>query len=457
MGARLVGHVGEVWSARRPATRRRVIAGAGTAGAPLALGMLAGCGRQGGEAQVRQSGPASIRVMHRGAPAQQEELDLAVKLFHQRFGERKWTAEVDFHPSSAGNYNDKLLSLQAAGTLPDSFYMNAEHLSIFASRGAFYDLNAIAAKDKATGDYWPELLEMSRYKGKLHGLPKDYSPHVIYVNEGALQAAGVPLPAPGWTWADLLEIARRFTQRGADGAFDRLGLFGPAWYILVWQNGGALFDKDVRRCTLNDTAAVEALQWQADLYTRHKVAGLSADLQAMGVQNVQQGFQNGRVALWWMGRWGVPDLRKMEGVTWDAYPLPKGKQEANVFLQSGPTVAATTKHPDVAWEFCKAWTGPEGQSINIETGVSVPPIREPSVQDRYLSKTPPSRRGNQVFLDAVKSGVPLPTTPNIGWGEWGPLWDPELSKVWTGEVSAKAATDTIVPKVNAFIAEREGR
>ncbi len=63
--------------------------------------------------------------------------------------------------------------------------MNAEVLPTFAARGAFYDLTAIASKDKATGDYWPELLELSKYKGKLHGLPKDYSPHVIFVNEGA--------------------------------------------------------------------------------------------------------------------------------------------------------------------------------------------------------------------------------------------------------------------------------
>jgi multiple sugar transport system substrate-binding protein len=411
----------------------------------------------GGDGRSPQSGPVAIRVMHRGAPAQQEELELAVKLFHEKFGERNWTAQIEFHPSAAGNYNDKLLSLQAAGTLPDSFYMNAENLSIFASRGAFYDLTAIAGRDKATGDYWPELLEMSKYKGKLHGLPKDYSPHVIFVNEGALQAAGVALPKAGWGWDDLLDTARRFTQGGPGGQPTRLGLFSPSWNILVWQNGGDLFDKDVTRCTLNEPAAVEALQWLGDLYTKHKVAGLSTDLAAMGASTIQQAFAQGQVGMWWMGRWGVPDLRKMTGVQWDAYPLPKGRKEANVFLQSGPTVASSTKYAEVAWEFCKVWTGPEGQTINIETGVSVPPVREKSVQERYLAKTPPSRQGNQVFLDAVKIGKPLPTTPNIGWGDWGPYWNAELNKIWSGELTAKAAADAIVPKVNAFIAEKEGR
>jgi multiple sugar transport system substrate-binding protein len=440
------------------ATRRTVLVRlAGLPGLAGLAGAACGGGGQAGQPAGGNTGPVAIRVMHRGAPAQQEELELAAKLFHERFGGRKWTAEMEFHPSAAGNYNDKLLSLQAGGTLPDSFYMNAEHLSIFASRGAFYDLTTIAAKDKATGDYWPELLEMSKYKGKLHGLPKDYSPHVIWVNESALQAAGVALPKPGWTWDDLLDTARRFTQRTADGRFARMGLFNPSWNILVWQNGGDLFDKDVTRSTLGEPAAVEALQWMGDLYTRHKVAGLAADLTAMGVQNVQQVFQQNQVALWWMGRWAVPDLRKMQGVQWEAYPLPRGKKEANVFLQSGPTVAAGTKHAEVAWEFCKVWTGPEGQTINIETGVSVPPVKERAVQERYLAQSPPSRKGNQVFLDAVKIGHPLPMTPNIGWGDWGPLWNTELGKVWTGELTAKAATDAIVPKVNAFIAEKDGR
>ncbi|MBI3971414.1 MAG: sugar ABC transporter substrate-binding protein, partial [Chloroflexi bacterium] len=408
----------------RNLTRRKLVISCGGGGAASVVG-IAACGLPGRQegaagASPSQAKPVTIRVMHRGAPAQQEELEMAVKLFHDRFRSRNWTAEMEFHGSAAGNYNEKILSLLSSGSLPDSFYMNAEHLSIFASRGTFYDLTNIAAKDKATGDYWPELLEMSKYKGKLHGLPKDYSPHVIWVNESALQSAGVALPKPGWTWDDLLETVRRFTQRSPAGQFSRMGLFNPSWNILVWQNGGDLFDKAVTRCTLGDQAAVEALQWMGDLYTKHRVAGLSADMTAMGVQNVQQAFQQGQVALWWMGRWAIPDLRKMTGVKWDAYPLPKGKKEANVFLQSGPTVASSTKNPEVAWEFCKAWTGPEGQTINIETGVSVPPVKEKSVQDRYLAKTPPSVKGNQVFLDAVKIGHPLPMTPNIGWGDWGP-------------------------------------
>ncbi|HET7768661.1 MAG TPA: sugar ABC transporter substrate-binding protein [Chloroflexota bacterium] len=405
----------------------------------------------------KETGPVTIRVMHRGAPAQQEELELGIKLFHQKFGDRKWTAEMDFFPASAGNYGEKLLALHNAGSLPDSYYMNSAELSIYASRGAVYDLTQIANKDKATGDYWPELVEMSRYKGKLHGLPKDYSPHVIFVNESAFNAAGVPLPKANWTWDDFLETARRFTTRGADGRFTRMGVFGPAWHILVWQNSGNLFDKEITKSTLGEPAAVEAIQWMGDLYAKHKVAGQAADLTAMGVQNVQQGFQQGLVGMWWMGRWGVPDLRQMTGVQFDAYPLPRQKREANVFLQSGPAVAATTKHAEVAWEFCKAWTGPDGQSINIDTGVSVPPVKAPAVQERYLAKTPPTRKGNQVFLDAVKAGMMLPMTPNIGWAEFAPHWNPELNKVWTGEMTAKQATDLIVPKVNAFISEREGR
>lgn len=441
-------------------TRRRGLARALANGVVVAgAAGLAACGVRVGGSQTlpaARQGPVSIRVMHRGAPAQQDELEQAIKLFNQKFGDRRWTAEADFFPSSAGNYNDKLLSLIAGGTLPDVFYMNAEVLPTFASRGAFYDLTAIASKDKATGDYWPELLELSKYKGKLQGLPKDYSPHVIFVNEGALQAAGVPLPKPGWTWDDLLDIARRFTQRSNDGKFARMGLYNVTggWYIPAWQNGADLFDQGITKCTLADPAAIEALQWVGDLYTRHKVAGLGADLTAMGLQSVQQGFQQGMVGMWWMGRWGVPDLRQMQGVQWDAYPLPRRKKEANVFLQSGPTVAATTRFPEVGWEFCKTWTGPEGQTINIETGVSVPTVREKSVEERYLAKTPPSRKGNQVFLDAVKFGHPLPTTPSIGWGDWGALWNTELGKIWSGELTAKEAVDAIVPRINAFIRDK---
>ena len=124
--------------------------------------------------------------------------------------------------------------------------------------------------------------------------------------------------------------------------------------------------KEITRTLLDQPAAIEALQWVGDLHSRHKVAGLTPDLNAMGAQNIAQAIQQGGVAMWWMGRWGLPDLRKLSAVKYEAYPLPRGKKEANVFLQSGPTAGAGTKHPEVVWEFLKTWTGPEGQTINIE-------------------------------------------------------------------------------------------
>src|ERR671933_2356657 len=119
------------WTASRPPVRRkheeapmhdtvtrRAMLGrlGGTAALLPAAGTaatMAACGTGGqsgvsGQPSAQSVGPVTIRVMHRGAPAQQEELELAVKLFHEKFGLRQWKAEMDFFPSSAGNYNDKL-------------------------------------------------------------------------------------------------------------------------------------------------------------------------------------------------------------------------------------------------------------------------------------------------------------------------------------------------------------
>jgi multiple sugar transport system substrate-binding protein len=432
----------------------------GLAAAAGAGGLAAcGAGGQGGEpgTAAQSAGPATIRVMHRGNnQAQLDELEAAVALFNRKFASKQWKAEAEYHNTQSGSYDEKLLSLLVGGTLPDSFYMNGENLPILASRGGYYDLTRIASRDRATQDYYPELLELSKYKGKLHGLPKDYSPHVVWVQETALQQAGVPLPKAGWTWDDFLETARRFTQRGGDGRFQRMGLFNLSgnWYIPVWQNGGDLFDRDVTKSLLDQPAAIEALQWVGDLHTKHKVAGVTSDLTAMGAQNVTQAIQQGTVALWWMGRWGLPDLRKMNGIQYEAYPLPKGKQEANVFLQSGPTAGASTRNPDVVWEFLKTWTGPEGQTINVESGVSVPTVKDKTTLEMYLAKAPPSRQSNQVFLDAMKFGKVQPVTPNIGWGDWGAVWNAERDKVIAGELTARQFADLVVPKLNALIKEK---
>jgi multiple sugar transport system substrate-binding protein len=386
--------------------------------------------------------------MHRGGKPQVDDINNIIAIYNKKFA-GKYEAKMEFVEQ---NYNEKLLTLIASNSLADAFYMNAEVLPSFAYRGAFYDLTAIDKSDNATKDYWPELVEMSRYKGKLHGLPKDYSPYVIWVNKTRFKEAGVELPKPGWTWNDMMGMAEKLTKRDGN-RITQYGLFGYGWNVSIWQNGGDFFDKDYTKATLDTPEAIEAIQWVADQNLKAKVAPIATDITSSG-QNTYQWFGTGKMAMYFMGRWAVSQLRPLKDIEWDAYPLPKGKAEANVFLQSGPAVSAQTKAPEAAWEFCKVWTGPDGQQLNIDSGDSIPPLNSPAVREAYLGKTPPSKEGNQVFYDAIKIGHPLPTTGTFSWLEITQILNPELDLVWQGKQTASEAIKKTAPKLQELTTKK---
>ena len=70
-----------------------------------------------------------------------------------------------------------------------------------------------------------------------------------------------------------------FTARqfGQAGRIQQAGLqlnheFERDMLQTLWQNGGDVWNKDATKCTLDDPATMEAIQWYSDLRNKHKVA-----------------------------------------------------------------------------------------------------------------------------------------------------------------------------------------
>ena len=119
-------------------------------------------------------------------------------------------------------------------------------------------------------------------------LPQNLSSLVVYYNRDLFDAAGVPYPEAGWTWADFLAAAKALTKDiDGDGLTDQHGLgvenslirFTP----FIWQAGGELVD-DVdhpTRLTIDTPQAREAIQFFIDLSLVHKVVPTEAEVLAI--------------------------------------------------------------------------------------------------------------------------------------------------------------------------------
>ncbi len=106
----------------------------------------------------------------------------------------------------ASDYDTKLNTMFAAGTPPDLFYLRSEDVPKFAGMGLVTAIDHRIAREVAEtgedwiGEFFPVLLDAYKYedgvigKGPLYGVPKDFTPMLMYANLQLFQRAGVEVP-----------------------------------------------------------------------------------------------------------------------------------------------------------------------------------------------------------------------------------------------------------------------
>ncbi|WP_163569904.1 ABC transporter substrate-binding protein [Fodinicola feengrottensis] len=122
-------------------------------------------------------------------------------------------------PSPGYNYDQKIAALFLANKAPDFFWCGNDTAQSLGQKGLLFDWNAYLSR-RTNGmdpagfvpgalDYWhgPD--------GGLYGLPTLVNTYGFYYNKKLLAKAGVPVPQPGWTYAQLFAAATALTK--ADG------------------------------------------------------------------------------------------------------------------------------------------------------------------------------------------------------------------------------------------------
>ncbi|MBI1851524.1 MAG: extracellular solute-binding protein [Planctomycetes bacterium] len=340
-------------------------------------------------------------------------------------------------------YEEKVRTLLAADLLPDVLYVGSYEFPALAPRDVFLDLEPFV-RDAALGDYYGEVLDAFRWNGRLLGLPKDWTPFVLYYNADLFERAGVSPPTDAWTWDDYLAAAKKLTRDDdGDGEPDTWGCAQAQWFdaVLCWimQNGGRAFERDADghlRCVLDDPRTIEAVQFLRDLRWKHRVAyteGLR--LQQSQALNAVQLFMDGRVAMFGpVGRWQTVSFAEIakrdRPFRWDVAPPPHQRERWTAIGTTAYCVSRKTAHPREAAALVRFLTGPEGSRLNAELGLAVPALRSVAASDAFL--TPNAMPANdRVFLDVAPWSHVPPLTP----------WFKELNARWDALVERVLSLD----------------
>ncbi|HEV2122352.1 MAG TPA: extracellular solute-binding protein [Chloroflexota bacterium] len=349
-----------------------------------------------------------------------------------------------------------LPAMVAAGTPPDVFAVNQDGFAPLANGGETIALEPYLARDRMElNDFFPAGLEMARWQGKQHGLPRAFNCGVVYTNLSSFDQLGIARQpekwgAPGWGWAEFREVARRLSQDAADPrearfAADLLGGIGFFW-AFVFSNGGEMFDATMRSVRLTEPPAVEALQFLADLIHRHKANPSPEVKQALGAREV---FFNGQVAMQFIGASNVNLYQQISQFTWDWRPLPAGRAGARnwgggfIWGASGKSALR-----EEAWAVLRHLTSTESM-VTLSTQF-FPPRRSAAqafLDTEAKANRPPHNR--QMILDAMQAARVRPH--HLRYGAVQQVFDEELGKLWSGEATAQQTTEVIKRRADPIL------
>jgi len=324
--------------------------------AVIAASVLGGCAG-------RSSERAELTMWLVGSEAQARTINQLAESFTQRTGIRVRCEAVAW-----GEAHSKYLTAVAGNVEPDIGTTGLTWGAEFGRLGALIDLREAYPEDVAAiqRKTFPGLWESIEQDGRVYGIPLDVSVQVLYYRTDLIDEAPE-------TWAELTALLEELRQQDRRMLFDWGSLSWIGYAPFLWQAGGAFYDSDGARGTLNAPAAVESLKMFRDLYTRYGVPKTSVPM--------EQGLRTGEFPLAVSGNWkivsltvGVPEIAGR----WSIGLLPKGPSGRRTAFLGGRIMGifATSPHRREAWEFVRFLFEPESQATLYKASLDT--------QDAYL-------------------------------------------------------------------------
>lgn len=395
-------------------------------------------------APAAKAGPVTLRVWAWNKADSEDQ----VKLYQQEYPSVKVEFEV-FTPQDA--FEDKLQTAYAANSAPDVHRMNDDSIPYYGKRGALLPLeNDLPQVIKKEEVYW-DAVESCKVYGHLQAIPVAIRTGCIYYNVDLFNKYGVPLPPKkypdeAWTWAKFVEAATALRKDDVWG-FNQADNYD--WlFDNVKANGGGIMSKDCMKFGLTEPAAVEALQFWADMINVKKVAAPPPVVQALG--GAGQMFMAGKSAM--VAGSSIPNKGDLK-FKWDiaGRPIVPGKTPVTFLAIQTWASPKSTKEPQEAIKMLAFFLGEKTQKL-LATGGQVIPINRKVSETDYVKAFPNANM--QIPLQSIPYGRTMPLV--VGMQDVKDLARPQFQVIALGQKKAADAMKEVEAKANAALQKAGG-
>ena len=356
-----------------------------------------------------------------------------------------------------GSDVDDLLVLLIAGTVPDVVQLAAQTRLAFVEIDALLDLAPYWERSEIVrnANLFPFVIDAVSRGNEIHGIPYDFSTITWFVDLDALASAGLPVPDPNWTVADLRDYAIRLTRR-TDNVVTQYGtnFMVGGGNVHNWQWGrnfvgqGWLTD-DFTGVTIEDPRYVAMIEYWLEL-------GQAGATQLPGFPAPARGdIFTGGYAMW-QGWSHYGD--RIQGYDWAMANFPVGPAGGNHFAHTHLlSIPKDADDPDKSWVFLEWLLSPKGQRTMVQIGVRQPLSPDPSLWEIFTQTVPANKR--ELLYHHVIDTIYLPNRVDMmqywpTWPEVSSIMNQRLNPVWRGQEDPRSAMIRAAEQIRAILAGR---
>lgn len=260
------------------------------------------------------------------------------------------------HQANPADYYTKIQTMIAGSTAPDLMWLSQEYIANYADNGALLDLTDLVSKNSSMpaanlDDYYPGTLDVTRYNGRLWGLPWIAAPVMLYYNVDMFKTAGINPPDETWTWDTFKDAAKKLTIKDGSGNITQYGTSFNGWppvHMFIWQAGGEVISEDLKSSPIDSPEAVAGEQFYKDIVFNPEYAVPEAVIKEQGFGEMAKA---GKVAMFFGG--AADDLdyahaKDPANANLKIALVPKGPKSRTTFAYTAVTVAsAKTANPEI--------------------------------------------------------------------------------------------------------------
>lgn len=381
------------------------------------------------------------------------------------------------------SYITKLNAMATAGQLPDTGIMSEAGVLTFAGNNMLADISTMYGQGEAK----PLDSLAFKHDGKVVAYSAANEVLNLWYNidllkkvcaQQKLNVADYTPPATAdkaWTWDQFVKVAKTLTldtkgKNANDASFDKknISTYGCSVNTLPWQmevwplsNGSGFYSADGSKCTINDGAAVQAIQSVADLYLVHHCApqpgsSTTALSTTLGSEKVVMATDGA----WNVGTYLGPDAKFKYGVG----VLPYFKNKVTICTGGPNVVFATTKHPQEAMTWLKWYSQEENSWDLISAGTWMPILSswytDSAKTDKWINNKnyPAHDMYKSAVVDYARNNSKSTAWYYVGGTDvFNTALDTVLSHVWNGNMTAKDAINKYYSQLNdAFESGKKG-